>query len=186
MSVLVLLLAACDRKAAPIAAQQPNAPVTVAQRTERFTASMAGFDGDQMVSCVDLIFDVVAGDGPLDRATGSNRLAAWVDARAKSSTNGPKTIRIPKLCSHQFSDREPFARCKLESNQESHATLIMSEYFYSFSHVFESDETMKECLEMKGDWNAIARDSQRFREAALDHDLKNARKLVDKASHLAE
>ena len=59
------------------------------------------------------------------------------------------------------------------------AEVTASAFFYDFATVGLSDEQMKDCLASKGEWRAVARDSDTFRKAQLEHMNKRHHRQYD-------
>lgn len=176
-------LGGCDvnrRAAAP--APVRAAPPTVPRATEHFQASIASFERDQLAFCADFVLDVVHGDSGFDREKADRRFEAFVAGVNKNA----KGLRVPRACSEQFSDRTAFASCAVAPAIPSGGAFAMVESYYLFERVFGSDATMKDCLEMQGEWHAVSRTSAAFRDAQLRRDMSSARRMVEKASKALE
>jgi hypothetical protein len=57
---------------------------------------------------------------------------------------------------------------------------------YDFASINANDKQMAECLEMKGDWKAVSRDSAEWRKAKLENSRRNLQKAVDKLQDPSE
>jgi hypothetical protein len=133
---------------------------------------------------MDVVLDVLPGDAAFDREKTRASFTEFVHGLA-STGDGATLTDIPKVCSQQFPDRPPMARCTADMTVHQWS-ITMSEAFFSFERIFLSDATMKKCLDLKGEWHAIPRDSEAFQEAQRRYNLGAARKLVDKAARAVE
>lgn len=186
-SVLVALaLVGCSKspppssappEAGPLEASAPAvpvsalAPVDAAPPRKVSQASVARIAKDALNECVDMSTDLAA-----DADAGKDPAAELVKDMAKKD----KTLTlIPKACGEQFADRTALATCTMKQVGKN-GTITVASHRYSFADVGLSDAAMKECLDMKGDWNAVPRDSAEFRKAKIEHARRGLQRTVDK------
>jgi hypothetical protein len=145
--------------------------------TRSSTVSFAVFDkADILSECEDLEFSGVRSDATLDPEVIFQRIKAQV---AGDKNRVP--MRIGRPCATQFSDRTAFGVCVVGAEDKT-IKFVARMSWYSFADVYENDSTMRECLSMRGTWDAVPRTSEQFRSAKLEHDLKAATKAFGAAA----
>lgn len=194
-AALVLATAACGRTtattldagSAPEAAA-PTASVAAKPKEITYRVSFANFKGDELDECDDFILGVMA---PSDAG------ADWAppeDPTTKLRSALPKTATVlTQGCQKQFADRQALAACThdpaderdrgdgytdIDGGKGSRAFVMAVASFYSFDTVINSDEQMRLCLQEHGKWTAIPRDSEKYRHAKREHDLRLIQKQL--------
>jgi hypothetical protein len=178
--------------APPMAATIPAArPAAVqAPREKRLEAAAASFTKDHLDECVDVSFDITApkGSGPDWKPPPDLDPASMFEDKDKEPTgSSAKLTKLAQRCDVQFADREPLARCEMPDRTEtdkSGATVKvrLSASYYSFATVGVDDGIMRECLEREGKWSGVARNSDAWELARLEHQNGTARAQARPAS----
>ena len=187
-----LLLVACSRSpeltaldaAVPstttAAASSPGASsaafLDAAAPVHAVAISVASFEkGSVLDQCVD--YKVSSARAPDAGADPEGQLAASVLATLKTKTN--ELTRLGKPCEQQFPSRAALARCVLHSTQpiphdpDAGPSLADAGTFdldvglsYYNLKTLETDDTyMKQCLSLKGDWQALDPHSAAYQDA---------------------
>jgi hypothetical protein len=175
---VALALVACAKPAPPAPAEE--APPVVAKAAgpsaHTFTGHMAELSGGLLRECADMSVKV---SPPPDAGADWQPKANPLDKFAKDV----KRTAIPKPCAEQFADRLALATCTVRSSAPAKTgeafTVEVATRFYDFGDVGTSDAKMAECLETKGDWSAIPKDSHEWRKARLEHSRKRLEKAAD-------
>lgn len=173
-ALLLLALVACSKtQAAPT---PPPAEASVAVVVDAapavdaappvLTASFAHFIKGNLYECVEMTL------------TGTSTEAGDPFAKAEKQMKDAK--RIDESCSETFADRQVLATCTIASDVDGGGSAKLVSSFYDFADVGLNDKQMAECLEIKGRWKAIPRDSKEWHKAKLEHDRKRLGKAVDK------
>jgi hypothetical protein len=140
-------------------------------------ASIAGFINDTVLDeCADSSYTLTAGADAGAGAVEKLRdysVKRWTDPKG----NKPKGLTlIYKPCAEQFRTNAVLATCKKHSTEHvTHADsgvpigtmyeVQMVSRYYNLDTLTSSDEYMKDCLDIKGDWQGIDKDSAAYREA---------------------
>ncbi|HVV49876.1 MAG TPA: hypothetical protein VHO06_09470 [Polyangia bacterium] len=171
------LLVACERRpqsSAPSVSTTEPAPAPAAAKTPVLLLALAAFKNDELVECDDL-----EGTGQIkpgaDIKAASDQL--W-GAFKKPKDSTVVTTRLQRKCSEQFQDRKPFAVCSNPLMVKDVPGLHVRISHYSFANVFRTDGLMRECMQLGGEWSAMSRTSDEFREAELRFDTLEAQKQV--------
>lgn len=162
---------------APVTTIAPPAPSPTKNRL-----SFAAFQDDTLVECNDIEFPQTTrlpDGGIVDPAQNFEKVITEGQPDAS-------VLKLNRSCSEQFHDHPALATCSVEYRGRT-AVAHGSSAFYSFNDVFRSDHRMKECLSMHGSWQAVSRDSETFRRAENEYNLRRmeanqarARKVLDK------
>ena len=151
------------------------------------TVSVANFTKDtRLDECDDFTVTV-----PPGVADGANKLAKSLDYISQSFVKGKKQSRpglskIAHPCAEQFRVNHPLATCvahqegKLDSGVGLAADIVGR--YYNLDTIRTSDTYMKNCIDMNGDWQAVDKDSDEYREAVRD----KASREVEKAQRELE
>jgi cell division protein FtsB len=154
------------RQAAPVPSQQT--PLGFSG-----TVSVANFTKDtRLDECDDFIVTV-----PPDATDGSDLLARTLDNVSQSFVKGkkksmPGLSKIGRPCAEQFRVNQALATCvvhhvgKLDSGIGL-AVGIVGRY-YDLDTLTSNDTYMKNCIDMNGDWQAVDKDSDEYREAVRE------------------
>jgi hypothetical protein len=131
--------------------------------------SVASYVKDELDECVDMIIDT---DPPTDPV---------------AAAKGMETKPLAEPCAETFRDRIVLATCtatKTGDGKPKNGKLLKSmklvSTYYRFSTVVDTDLFMKQCHEAGGKWEALPRDSDKFKEAERQNDRKRLRGAVDK------
>lgn len=117
-----------------------------------------------------------------------DRLAACFDVTLKpgAEPSPKKDESLKELaapCAESFSSRLAFATCSV-SNVSGLKAFEKAEsivfYFYKHESVFESDVELKQCLDMKGKWQAISKDSKEYQRWEAEERARRINKLSDR------
>ncbi len=144
--------------------------VDAAPPPKTFSASYAKFSADDVLQvCMEYTMVGDFDGGKEDAET------AW----AKSTKPKDKSMAFVKRgCSRQFSDRTVLASCTVSKNKDAQAVTLNVNY-YDFETVGLNDLEMKDCMnELKGEWDALPRDSKEWRAAKLEHAQRKLHKLT--------
>jgi hypothetical protein len=150
------------------------------------TAAIASFTDQVLDECTEIAAY------PEDAA----KVREGLDKMAADSKG--RSLRVDS-CTEAFKDRVVLASCSVErsasrdtstSNEWSLAdgelvpdklpgakTFKLTSRRYLFESTFEDDRMMRECLEMKGKWEALRRDSDEFKRAELEALTRKANRL---------
>lgn len=158
----------------------PPAPTTVTVSVATFTPKDTLLD-----ECTDMTF-------PLPRGTDAGA-ADVADRFAKLllMPGGKKNTlsRIYRPCTEQFQDSAPLATCvshqswpltKPDAGNPLTLEIDTQERYYDLDSLTNSNEYMKDCLDMKGDWHAVDKNSEAYRDAVR----ARARRELGKATKL--
>lgn len=153
--------AATATEPAPSAAPAPPAvPQPVSQVSAQTT--MVSFVKGKLSECTDISFT-------LHRAEGSK--SDWESVAGAKVKEGiaqftkkvnPSSVESQSRCAEQFKDRLRLASCRVSysGKTELGSTAIVAESsYYKYEDIYSSDEFMRECMEMKGKWEALPKDS---------------------------
>jgi hypothetical protein len=178
-ALLALVLVACSKpapQAEPAPAPVPAPPAVVAPARHEYTGHMADMSGGVLHECADVsVLVTPPGDAGADWKPKADPLEKFAKDTKRTS--------IPKPCAEQFTDRTALASCSVSSTAtaktgEAYAVTVRTT-FYDVADVGNSDAKMAECLESKGEWKALPKDSPEFRKARLEHSRKRLEKAVD-------
>lgn len=127
---------------------------------------------DSLGECVDFSIDVTlapdAGEPKKDP----------IEALMK---NMKGLTKIGKPCAEAFPDRTVFATCTLTKREDDGGTsvsMVIVSHRFDFAAVADTDRYMKECLDMRGEWNAIRRDSPDWHAAKAEQARKRLERLT--------
>jgi hypothetical protein len=158
---------------APMAAPTTTS-TTVAVSFATFTPK-----GTLLDECIDFI---------ITPPSGTDGGSEFTDAFAKAVAKGKKsTSRIYKACNEQFRTTPALATCgthiSLPLKNDGGAAwgtveIDSEERYYNLDSLTNSNEYMKDCLDMKGDWQGVDKDSPEYREAVRSR--SRARREVEK------
>jgi hypothetical protein len=151
----------------------PPAPTTVMVSFATFTPK-----GTLLDECVDFIITPPSGvDGGSD----------FTEGFAKSAAKGQKNMsRIYKPCADQFHTTPALAGCTTHISVPlktdagvvwATAEINSEERFYNLDTLTSGNEYMKNCLDMKGDWTGVDKDSPEYREAVRARARREMEKL---------
>lgn len=169
----VCLLVACSRAPASTSLAQPEPKDH--EHTVHWSVSFAAFKGTDLVECDDVVASKVVYrdvDPALLRQAADELWAAF-----KAPDKGSTATRLNKSCGEQFPDRLPFGVCE---DQPIRNDILGTVAHYSFADVFRSDWAMKECLENKGHWTSMPRQSRSFIEAQMRFDQADIQRRTRK------
>jgi hypothetical protein len=118
-----------------------------------------------------------------DAGAASDFLEKLVDNIMKGMKQGAS--RIYKGCTEQFRTNPVLATCTVSTEVKGDsgaAEIMITERFYDLDTITTSDSYMKQCIEVKGDWQAVDHDSQEYREAVR----ARSRREVEKAQRILQ
>lgn len=169
---------------------QANTPVSrveaLTSAPTTFTVSIAGFTTkDRLLDrCVDVTISPPSG------------VAADSDFAARFFTEFVRHLdvafatptRLYKTCAEQFPTRLGLATCTLTPHRRMKndagaawgAIEIIKEGYYNLDSLTSSDESMKDCLDRKGDWQGIDKGSDEYRQAVEERDRRELQKSLRK------
>ena len=133
------------------------------------TVTIASFkNGDQLDECVDF--------------TGTGASLDWGSASKVDAGFAKGKVVIAQTCNEAFADRTVLGTCFVSTavarkvrKDDAGGVEMNAQYFRTAT----LDRAMKDCLEVRGEWHAIARNSDDYRR-------EHIRQLVDQAQHLAD
>jgi hypothetical protein len=171
--------------AGTLTASAPLSASTAA--TSIVTSGAATFKDDVLDNCTDL--SIVAKPEKVGQVR---------EDIEKTLRNIKKDSLRVDSCAEAFKDRVVLASCHVEvvavgedSNEwtldrkgevvkAGGETIQIGIYQYLFETTFESDRAMRECLEAKGKWEALRRDSDEFKRAERDAHTRKLNGLAKK------
>lgn len=182
----LMFFCACKLRTVPAAGEDagkasvPIATVAPVPKGPRMihVASAADMGKDELAECVDFDLEVPP---EFDQTKLLDAGPAFDPELMKGLTS------LSKPCGEQFADRTPMAFCTLtrKAEQGQGVTVHMTSRAYLFADVALSDWRMKECLESKGDWKALARGSAEWKAAERAYALRNLHKDSDRLRKLS-
>lgn len=159
-------------------AKAAASPAPPSEPVPAMTISVLTYEKGAADECIDLRLFTASGDAGQKRVDGLKQMADNVVKKGGSV--------LKKSCREQLADRVPLASCTVRSLTEGdaggeYARLEAVSTYYSIVTLDASDEYMKNCIELKGDWSALPKDSHEFRRARAEQTLKKANEMLDKA-----
>jgi len=157
-----------------------SAGLATAAGPQADTFSVASFDGDNLSECVELTMRLEPG---ADRKSIAEQLAKSL----------PKANALGSPCADTFKDRIVMATCEVagEAIEEKKKTapsdagvlpkgeiLALKSRFYRFEAI-SSDAMMRDCLQTRGKWTALAKDSAEYQAAERAAKRKRAEKMLE-------
>jgi hypothetical protein len=150
----------------------PEVDAAPPPRVREYRASLADLRGDALGECVDFSIDVTLG---LDAGEPKKDPIEAILKGQKGLT------KIGKPCAESFPDRTAYATCTLTKREDDGGTsvsIVVVSHRFDFAAVADTDRNMKECLEMRGEWNAIRRDSPEWHAAKTEQARKRLERLT--------
>jgi hypothetical protein len=142
-------------------------------------------------------FFTTAADGTVDECSDISVIVTdppdsgteWLTAKGGPFFNAAQFVKknkcteLQSVCTEQFADRKALASCVLEKNAVSDAGFVgknrLVSHYYNYGLLSKSDTYMKQCLEIKGIWKAVPRDSSEWLAAKIEHQQRSLRKLMN-------
>lgn len=157
----------------------PSAAPSTASITadpRELTFSFAVYSHDRLDQCIDIKQHF--GDD-IDALNGRAYLK---DSAATKLPAGSTVLAIS--CKEAFSDRRPLAMCTEDvpvsddGKKRGLVSALGTSRFYLFETALADDGPMRTCLNEKGKWEAIAHDSEEFKNAERESHLRRAQDFV--------
>jgi hypothetical protein len=119
-------------------------------------------------------------------------LPDWVPPPLEVPTDSPgaEVVVIHRPCDEQFAGRTNLATCGLvqrgaaDSEPRVQTLVGLVQQNYRYATALDDDRRMRECMELGGDWGAVAEDSPEYRHARLEfhaHSLQRAGEQLQRA-----
>jgi hypothetical protein len=175
---------------APEATASPEPTSTEPEPLLSESVSFANFTKDDVLDeCTDFAIKITAPEGT---DASAKTLARVVDAGAgivaglmKDLQKGRNGSPLQRPCAQQFRTNPVLATCNTQNRDPWKNGLVADveviARYYDLDVLTKSDSYMKDCLTGKGDWQAVARDSNEYREAEMArarHDLEKLQKRL--------
>jgi hypothetical protein len=92
---------------------------------------------------------------------------------------GDSGVELKKPCLAQFAERPVLATCSaVLKNEKEHSELKILERYYDSAAIATSDRHMKECLQLGGEWKALAKAPSKSSDTQLVDALRNFRETT--------
>jgi len=150
----------------------PPAPLTIMVSFATFTPK-----GTFLDECIDFI---------ITPPPGVDAGSDFTEGFAKAVAKKKNTSRIYKPCADQFQTTPALAECKTHISVplKTDAGVVWGtseidsqEQYYNLDTLTNGNEYMKDCLDMKGDWTGVDKDSPEYREAVRARARREMEKL---------
>jgi hypothetical protein len=175
-------------RAASAAEELPAAPAPMPVPTGLSgTASVANFTKDtRLDECADFTITL-----PPDVDASAEAIEKSVVALAKSLTKGKIGMSLlSKLCTEQFGTNSVLATCtahqQIVGDSGKGVEFVIFVHYYNLDTLTKSDTYMKNCLDMQGDWQAVDKDSDEYREAVRARGRREMEGIVKNAQKMQE
>jgi hypothetical protein len=166
-------------------------PPAPAVQTASFRHVAAYFRKDALDECVEFTVDVTpSADAGADWRVKSEKA---VQEHFKKMHGKDKNLtEVQTSCAEAFADRTVLATCSAATDMSKgdagagSVVMTVESSYYNFATVGEDDTFMKQCLEIKGKWKALSRDSHDWRVAQLKSMNARHHRMVDHALEQAD
>ena len=150
------------------------------------TVSVANFTKDtRLDECDDFTVTV-----PPEVDGGEETLMKALDGLSQNILKGKKKglSKIGRPCSEQFRTAHVLATCVVHQDVKGDSgtalSLDVAARYYNLDTLTSNDRYMKDCIDMQGDWQAVEKDSDEYREALHARTRRQMEGLVDKAEKM--
>lgn len=141
----------------------PNPPEASPPAPPSAHTAIARFIKDDLEECTE--FNITG----VTQEDGAEALEKFRSMADKEAT------KLKKGCAESFNDRKPLATCTVKKTPEDlnktdagvakFKDLTIVAHFYGYESVANSDQYLKECMEMGGTWNAAPHETDTFMDA---------------------
>jgi hypothetical protein len=149
-------------------------PTAIAERSPSLMVSFANFKDGLLDECVDITINL-----PRGTDAGPGALAKGADGVEESFLKArPSLSRIRRSCDAQFRENTFLASCAIHIDSSQRPswkvdsglgqvtiTVYADSRYYNLDTLTKDDGYMQDCLSMKGDWQAIDKNSDAYRDA---------------------
>jgi hypothetical protein len=164
-------------------------PIPVPSSISR-SVSYANFTKDtHLDECTDFTVTILSDLDDVDEAGAKFLDAIAVSLRSKEmKKRNPNLSIIGKTCAEQFQSARVLAACTVHNDGMDAGTAgrsvdIVSRY-YNLDTITRSDAYMKSCFDDHGDWQAVDKNSDEYREAVRTRARREMEGVVEKAEKM--